>query len=164
MPARASAKPGAGIARGSLLVSTAALEAAHAAFHEKLALPIVALELTIFANRVVLQAQDAKQPERVVQYEYRAGRVFGPIPVELRGPGQLSDNLFPLEEAALDSVPSMVESAIEKIDSAHGDVRYVTLRRNLPVAMDLRFRVYVTSPERDAQVFADASGRIVDPS
>jgi hypothetical protein len=164
MPAASADKPAAGIARGSLLVSAAAMEVAEEAFREKLGASIVALELTIFANRVVLQAQDPKRPERVLQYEYRSGRVYGPIPVELQGPGQLADNLFPLGEAAIDSVPSLVESAIDKIDAAHGDVRYVSLRRNLPVAMDLRFRVFVTSPERDAQVYADANGKIVDPS
>jgi hypothetical protein len=148
----------------SLLTRANALREAELALRKQLDAPIVALELRIFPERVVLQAQNPKHPESVIQYEYRAGRVAGPSPVELRGPGQLSDNLFPLAEANLMSVPDVVAKALQKVKSSQAQVGSVVLRRNLPVATDLRFRVYVTTPERSSRIEADGNGKLVESS
>lgn len=126
--------------------------------------PIVALELVIRADRVVLQARDPARPTRVVQYEYRAGRVLGPRPVELRGPGQLEDNLFPLAQADLASVPGFVHKAARKAGAAHTRISHVVLRRNLPDTFDVRFRAYMIDEEKAEPVQADARGRVVGPS
>jgi hypothetical protein len=121
-----------------------------------------ALELEIHPDRIVLQAQDPKHPEVVRQFEYRARTVTGPIKVKLEGPGKLEDNLFPLADAKLDAIPELAQQALHKIDAERGKVRFVRVRRNLPTDMELRFRVFVSSPRRDGQVDADHNGRIVD--
>ena len=148
----------------SLLTRAAALRDAEFALRNQLAAPIIALELRIFPDHVVLQAQDPKHPQSVIEYQYRSGRVSGPVPVELRGPGHLADNLFPLADADLTSVPGLVAEVVQKANSSRTRVSSVVLRRNLPLAMDLRFRVYVTTPERSAQVEADGNGKLVESS
>ena len=121
-----------------------------------------ALELVIHPDRVVLQAQDPKHPEVVQQFEYRAKKLTGPVKVKLQGPGKLEDNLFPIADAKLGAIPELAQQALRKIDAERGKVRYVRVRRNLPVDMELRIRVFVSSPRRDGQVDADRNGRIVD--
>jgi hypothetical protein len=123
---------------------------------------VMALELTVFPERAVLQARHAEQPGTVVQYEYRDGKLAPPVEVELRGPGQLEDNLFPLEEAALAEIPSLSRQAVERVDAKHGSVHRVVVRRNLPRSSDVQLRVFVSSPARDGHVDADADGKIVD--
>jgi hypothetical protein len=121
-----------------------------------------ALKLEVFPNRLVLQAEAREHPGIVHQFEYRSGRVSGPVRVALKGPGRLEDNLFTLEEAQLDAIPALARSAVHKVDPHHGTVRSIVLRRNLPHGSELRFRVFVASPVLDGQVDADATGSLVD--
>jgi len=125
--------------------------------------PPQALELAIRRERLVLQAQNPKQPSEVLQYVYQDGKVSEPVPVELRGAGDLEDNLFPLAQVALERVPDLCEQARRKVDPAAGRVSHVLVRRNLPESMDVRFRVYVTSPAKDGYLDADRNGRAINP-
>src|SRR5688572_17858463 len=89
---RAEALPGdpaeaAALAAHPLFSDAKRLGEARTALQAALPAPIVALELVIRADRLVLQARDPSRPKQVVQYEYRAGHVHGPRVVELRGPG-----------------------------------------------------------------------------
>ena len=139
------------------------LREAESALDRTLPEPILALELVIRPDRVVLQASDPAHPKDVVQYEYRAGRVHGPVRVKLFGPGELEDNLFPLAEADLSSVPAFVQKALEKVGTG-GRVSHVVLRRNLPHTLDVRFRAHFAGPQDQKAVQADARGRWVGPS
>jgi hypothetical protein len=151
-------------ARESLLTEANLLREAMRALDERLVAPISALEVMVFEDRLLVQVQDFRHPDRVVQYQYRQGRVSAPIPVKLRGPGQLGDNLFPLRDVNFAGVSRLAEQAVSKVASARGHVRYLVVRRNLPITMDVRFRVFVTSPERDLELEADANARLLDPS
>lgn len=123
-----------------------------------------ALEVSLYADKLVLQAQDPKNPQIVQQFEVRSGGVVGPVPVKLQGPGRLDDNLFPLGDANLDSIPELVSTAVRKVDGERGRARYVIVRRNLPTDWDVRIRVFVSSPKRDRQIDADATGRLIEQS
>ena len=125
--------------------------------------PPRALELTIRRERLVLQAQNPNQPSQVLQYVYHDGKVSEPVAVELRGEGELEDNLFPLEQVQLDRVPDLCEQARRKVDPAAGRVSHVLVRRNLPESMDVQLRVYVTSPAKDGYLDADRNGRAINP-
>ena len=140
------------------------LREAQSALEAALPAPIAALELVIRADRVLLQARDPKRPQQVVQYEYRAGHVHGPRPVELRGPGALEDNLFALTEADLSSVPGFLHKATRKKGTPEARVSHVVLRRNLPHTFDVRFRAHMSGEEEARPMQADARGRPVGPS
>jgi hypothetical protein len=122
---------------------------------------IKALELAVHPGRMVLQAQDPKQPGRVMQYEYRDGKVLKPISVRLAGTGKLEDNLFPLDEVALDELPRLAKEAVLELDPDNGKVDYVLVRRNLPHTMDIQIRTYIDSPAKDGYVDADERGRLL---
>ena len=140
------------------------LREAQSALEAALPTPIAALELVIRADRVLLQARDPKHPKQVLQYEYRGGHVHGPRPVDLRGPGALEDNLFPLADADLASVPGFLHKATRQKGGPDARVSHVVLRRNLPHTFDVRFRAHMAGEEEARPVQADARGRPVGPS
>jgi hypothetical protein len=165
---RAEALPGdpaeAASAARPLFSDARRLREAQSALEAALPAPIAALELVIRSDRMLLQARDPKRPKQVIQYEYRAGHVHGPRPVELRGRGALEDNLFPLAEADLSSVPRFLHTATRKAGAADAHVSHVVLRRNLPHTFDVRFRAHLLGEEEAEPVQADARGRPVGPS
>ncbi len=125
--------------------------------------PPQALELTIRREHLVLQAQNPDTPAEVLQYVYQDGKVSDPVAVELRGDGDLEDNLFPLDDVKLDRVPDLCEQARQKVDPDAGRVSHVLVRRNLPESMDVQLRVYVTSPAKDGYLDADREGDAIGP-
>jgi hypothetical protein len=122
-----------------------------------------ALELTVRRDHLVLQAQSPTTPTEVLQYVYQDGKVSEPVTVELRGDGDLDDNLFPLDEVKLDRVPDLCEQARQKVDPDAGRVSHVLVRRNLPESMEVQLRIYVTSPAKDGYLDADRNGKAIEP-
>ena len=123
---------------------------------------VQALELRIYADRLVLQARDPVRSNRVLEYVVREGEVERPVDVTLKGPGQLEDNLFPLDDVKLEAVPQLTLRALEHVDERAGRIHYVLIRRNLPVDTDVKMRVFISSPVRDGYLDADAEGRPLD--
>lgn len=150
-----------GKSRPSLL-SAGPLQKGLAALHKKLGKPIRALELLVFPDHLMLQVENPKHPEQVLQYEYRDGKVSEGIPVELQGTGKLVDNLYTLDDIQLDAVPELARQAVQKVDPKNGRVSYMILKRNLPFDMDVQYRVFVKSPLKDGYVDADKSGKLIE--
>jgi hypothetical protein len=121
--------------------------------------PIAALELVISPSAVILQAQDQNRPSEVVQYEYRGGKLDASRRVELRGSGDLGDNLFPLAEVNLEAIPHLAKEAVATVDPQDGQVMRVVVRRNLPFDDAIGVRVYVDSPRKAGHLDADHTGR-----
>jgi hypothetical protein len=121
--------------------------------------PIAALELVISPTAVILQAQDRTRPSEVVQYEYRGGKLDASRRVELRGSGDLDDNLFPLAEVNLEAIPHLAKQAVASVDPQNGQVMRVVVRRNLPFDDAIGVRVYVDSPRKAGHLDADHTGR-----
>jgi hypothetical protein len=125
---------------------------------------IRALSLDARPDGVVVQVEDAKAPGEILEYEIRAGVLSPPARAELKGSGNLRENLFLLRSAALERVPDMVSDAVKHVDPMDGRVERVLLRRQLPHASDVRFRVYVQSPRLSGYVDFEADGRPVTDS
>jgi hypothetical protein len=153
--------PSASSPTASLLLQTP-LASTMQSFRERLGPDIHALSLLIYPDHAVLQAQNPRDRRRVDQWVYRHGRVMDPVPVELLGTGKLEDNLFPLSEAEVSSLPRLVEVARQKADMPEGVVTRVLLKRHLPETTEIRFRVFISSERRDTFVDADASGKLID--
>ncbi len=119
---------------------------------------IAVLELRANQHRLLLQAEDPKAPGRVLQWEYSQGKVQEPVVVDLRGEGNLEDNLFSLDGVYLKAIPRLATLAVEHVDPQDGKVTEIVVRRNFPFSQDVRFRVFVESPRRGGQLDANRFG------
>lgn len=144
------------------LLTEKPLAAALAALDEAIEGEVQALEVRIYPTRVVLQAQDPARPTNVDQYVYKNGQVGKAIPVKLQGQGKLEDNLFPLKEIRVDRIPPLAGRALTELRLENGHVAYVSIKRDLPRSMDIRFRVKVSSPRKDALWDTDLDGNPID--
>lgn len=145
----------------SLLRDSEVLAKALSLATDPLPKPIRALSLRVYSDRLLLQVQAREEPKRIDQYRVKNGEVIGPIPVKLTGPGELKDNLFPLQYADLKVIPKMVRHAERRAGLGDGRAREVTLRRNLPESMDIRFWIEVESPLGKRRIDARKDGRIL---
>lgn len=119
------------------------------------------LRLEIRAHELLMQAEDTSSPGAVLELHYRDGKVSDPEHAALRGKGQLSDNLFELDEVKLDTLAQLTQQAVQRVDADSGSVDWVLIRRNLPDSDEVTVRVYVSSPRKSGHVDADAQGRIL---
>lgn len=122
--------------------------------------PARLLSLTALNRVVVLQVQNAKDPRAVLEYRYQNGSVTGPVPVELKGPGKLVDNLFRIDAIDL----HVAEKVLNQVRSDYSEeVRKLILTRNLPTSMDIQFRVFLKTNAGDRIIVADKTGRLLGP-
>jgi hypothetical protein len=118
------------------------------------------LSIEIFPARLLIQVANPTR-DGAVAYEWSREQLRGPLPVELRGAGTLSNNVFPLSSVELTRVPELTRAARARIDPDHGEVSRVLIRRNLPADDRVVMRAYVASPIRSGQLDADAAGRLL---
>lgn len=119
---------------------------------------ISVLELRATPERLLLQAEDPTHEGRVLQWEYTRAGVRGPIEVELRGNGDLKENLYSLDGVYLKAIPRLTSIAVSHVDPQDGRVTSIVIRRNLPFTQDVRFRVFVNSPRKNGQLDANRFG------
>lgn len=105
---------------------------------------MLAVELT--ADHATFQVESTKAPRRLEQYEWRAGELSGPFPVEVRGSGSLEQDLFAFSAVDWKSTPALLTAARASVDVEHGQVSKVLIRRNLPHDEAIGIHVYVDSP------------------
>jgi hypothetical protein len=160
-PAAALGDPRGEPAASSLLHDGSGLRRALALLTDPLAKPIRALRLRVYSDRILLQVRDPSRPDEVQQYRFKAGRVQGPLAVRLAGPGELKDNLFPFEYADVRAIPRLVQQAEHRAGLEEGRAVEVSLQRNLPASMDIRFRVEVEGPRGHRSVEARKDGKVL---
>lgn len=131
------------------------------AVHERCAESCAALMIEFSPEHTVAQLQAADRLGQLVQYEWSNGQLHGPTPIELRGKGNLAQNLFPLSSVDLSAIPTLVETARARVDRESGTLRRVLVRRNLPEDDSIGIRVFIDSPLRSGQVDADARGHLL---
>jgi succinyl-diaminopimelate desuccinylase len=117
-----------------------------------------ALAIEVFPDRLLIQVVNPAR-NAVLAYEWTSEQMRGPLPVELRGSGSLTSNIFPLSLVDLSSVPELARSARTRVDPEHGEVTRILVRKNLPFDDSVTMRAYVTSPIKSGHLDADASGR-----
>jgi succinyl-diaminopimelate desuccinylase len=117
-----------------------------------------ALAIEVFPDRLLIQVANPAR-DAVLAYEWSSEEMRGPLPVELRGSGSLTSNIFPLSLVDLSSVPELAKSARARVDPEHGEVTRILVRKNLPLDDSVTMRAYVTSPIKSGHLDADASGR-----
>jgi hypothetical protein len=109
-------------------------------------------------HALIAQDEDGARPGNVLEYELAADKPSEPRHAELRGNGELTANLFPLKDVALDRIPELASLATTQVDAEAGKVVRVLVRRQLPHSDAVRFRVYVDSPRLSGHVDFDSTG------
>lgn len=147
---------------GASLYGRGGLSPLLSALREKAGADPSLLRLELAADRAAVQVEASGRLGQLVQYQWRGGALSAPIPIELRGKGNVAQNLFPLSALDLSNLPALVEAAVAKIDAENGKVSQVLIRRNLPQDDSIGIRVYVDSPLRSSHVDADARGKLLE--
>lgn len=148
-------------------LSAAFLSRALSALEKSLAEDTEVLEIRASGRQLSVQlAQGETKKLEQVDYVERevtpgqppVGRVYGPVPVELRGQGQVTDNLFLFSEIDLNAIARSFPTAQQAVDPDDGKVERLVVRRYLPFTEGLRARVYVYSPRMSGSIDTNENG------
>jgi hypothetical protein len=134
-----------------------------AALREKTGADPSLLRIELTQDQATVQVEASSGLGQLVQYRWQSGALSAPTAIELRGKGNVSQNLFPLSALELSGLPALLDAAVAKIDAENGKVSRVLIRRNLPQDDSVGMRVYVESPLRSSHVDADARGKLLEP-
>src|SRR5262249_20874865 len=96
--------------------------------------PFRVLEIYIYSDSLMLQAQDAKKPENVDQYRLEDDGEIKSTPVHLMGQTDektLAANLFDPSTVDLAKIPDIVREANEKVQLEGREFSTVSIRRNM---------------------------------
>lgn len=86
------------------------------------------------------------------------GRIRGPTRVEVKGTGEVKDNLFLFSEIDLPAIAKAFKVAVLAIDPEDGKVEKLVVRRNLPFGARVRGRIYVHSPRMSGSIDINEKG------
>lgn len=81
----------------------------------------------------------------------------------LVGQGDLSENIFPLNELNLNGIGRSFELARRAIDPSDGHVEKLIVRRYLPFGTSVRARIYVASPRMPGAIDTNSQGIPLKP-
>jgi hypothetical protein len=95
------------------------------------------------------------RPRNLDAYVYRDGRLEPPVPVQVLGGGGLEAWLFRADEVALDAIPVLVTTALERADLEGGRIALITVRRDLPSSPEVVIEVSVSGRRQAAVLRAD---------
>ncbi len=86
------------------------------------------------------------------------GQIRGPVRVEVKGQGEVKDNLFPMSEVNLTAIARAFRIAVLAVDPEDGRVERLVIRRNLPFGRRVRGRIYVHSPRMSGSIDVNEKG------
>ncbi len=84
------------------------------------------------------RAQDPKKPENVDAWRLEKGVLVGPIPVQLIGDGELEPSLFTWSDVALDKIPELAKTALERLSLESGEVVGIDVQRHFDPTLEIR--------------------------
>lgn len=86
------------------------------------------------------------------------GQIRGPVRIEVKGKGEVKDNLFPFSEVDLPAMARSFKIAVLSIDPEDGKVEKLVVRRNLPFGSRVRGRIFVRSPRMGGSIDVNEKG------
>lgn len=131
------------------------------AFAEKVGGEMKVLHLNMSENYADIQAQDPRKPENVDEYVYRNGAIEKVVPVKLSGPGKLEDNLFKLDDVALEKIPELVREAMERSKDLENP-KPSLVRIELSSDGKIEVHANISSDRKNAYLVSDAKGKIIE--
>lgn len=87
------------------------------------------------------QGQDPKKPENVDAWQFEKGVLRGPMPVQLIGEGDFEPSLFTWDEVALDKIPELCQTALDRLALEAGQVVGVDVQRHFDSTLEMRVKV-----------------------
>jgi len=131
-----------------------------AAFAEKIGGEIKITKMRIYEDYSEIQAQNPQKPENVDRYTYRNGALEKVVPVQIIGSGNLEDNLFKLNDVAIEKIPELVREAMERSKDLENPkilvVQIVLSTTGIPQIL-----VNVNSTRKNAMMTCDFKGNII---
>lgn len=132
-----------------------------ATFAEKVGGELKVLYLNLHDNYAEIQAQNPQKPENVDQYSYRDDAFERVLPVKISGSGKLEDNLFNLNDVALEKIPELMRDALERSKDLE-DPKPSGVRIDINSRGKLEIHLNVSSTRKNAFLVADAKGKFVE--
>ncbi len=86
------------------------------------------------------QGQDPKKPENVDAWRFEKGVLRGPMPVQLIGEDDFEPSLFTWDEAALDKIPTLAKTALERLALESGEIVGIDVQRHFDVGLEMRMK------------------------
>lgn len=86
------------------------------------------------------------------------GQIRGPVRIEVKGDGEVKDNLYPFSEVDLPAIARAFRIAILAVDPEDGKVAKLVVRRNLPFGSRVRGRIFVRSPRMSGSIDVNEKG------
>lgn len=124
--------------------------------------PLRILDLNLYNEFAVADVQDPTTPANIDEFNWRAGAVAAPNPVQLTGDGDLESNLFSDTEVNWNAIPGLVGAALAQIPIEGGSVTHVHVYRNLPFDDGIKIRVFVDGTRTNGFLDADGQGNITE--
>jgi len=131
-----------------------------AAFKERIGGEVKILEMNLAENYSQIQAQDPNKPENVDQYTYRDGALEKVVPVKISGSGKLEDNLFKLDDIALEKIPELMRDTMERSKDLE-DPKPSLVRIDLNHQGKVEIHLNVNSARKNAYMVCDAKGKFI---
>lgn len=140
----------------------------------KVGAPLRVLDLAAENGGLRIQVQDPAKPENVDQYELRDGRLAGPLPVKLLGPGTLAASLFPISAVDLARIPEFTRAALARLAIPEATATALRIRVDDPpgairkrlhgeaAPARILVRLYADSTRKKGMVDAGASFEILN--
>ncbi|MEO5874515.1 MAG: hypothetical protein ABIS86_09035, partial [Streptosporangiaceae bacterium] len=131
------------------------------AFTAKIGKPLKILQLVIYPEYAILQAEDPGKKGNVDRYMLR-GNVGDPEPVQLAGDekDRLDQHLLPVASVDFSLVPKMVKDARARLRYEGAEVSHIILDRGIPFFDDIVWRVYVSGPRDSGRVEYTTRGQV----
>lgn len=86
------------------------------------------------------------------------GQLRGPVRVDVKGAGEVKDNLYLFEEVNLKGMGRAFRVAVLSVDPNDGKVTKLVVRRNLPFGERVRGRIFVQSPRMSGSIDVNEKG------
>lgn len=147
-----------------------AAQVAAQAFKEKIGKPFKVFEIIITSEGFTIHAQNLNNLRNLDEYQYVAGFVIGPTPVQLRSAhGNLEQTTFPFDEINFAAVPTIVQESVSKAGLEGGRVGKMTFQRLLAKSEtgssgnfgDGRWFIEIEGTRESATARADPNGKLL---
>ena len=148
-----------------------AAQVAAQAFKEKIGEPFKVFQIIITSEGFTIHAQNPDNLRHLDEYQYVAGFVTGPMPVQVNvRHGNLEQTTFPFDEINFAAVPTIVQESVSKAGIEGGRVTGMTFERGFVMEKSMgnfgdgRWFIEIEGTREKAIARADPTGKFLGVS
>ncbi|MSO79969.1 MAG: hypothetical protein EXQ79_10270 [Acidimicrobiia bacterium] len=131
--------------------------------------PAQVTDITIYAEYMIVEAQDPNVLDHIDTYTWRDDEVSAPEPVHLSGPQEDVDaSLYPTTAVDLARLPDIVRTAERELETARpirieeAVATYLYIERSTSLDGRVVIRLSISGPRRSGNVETTSSGEILN--